>query len=48
MSRAAKQSRTGDTNVYYIHEQSILIERPPKADCKNQPCEKTIHDTKSA
>ena len=39
VNRAAKQSRTGDTTVYYIHERSILIERSPKADCKNQPYE---------
>ena len=48
VSRAAKQSRTGDTTVCYIHERSILIERSPKADCKNQPYEKTTRDTKSA
>ena len=46
VSRAAKQSRTGDTTVCYIHERSILIERSPKADCKNQPYEKTTRDTK--
>ena len=46
VSRAAKQSRTGDTTVCYIHERSILIERSPKADRKNQPYEKTTHDTK--
>ena len=48
VSRAAKQSRTGDTTVCYIHERSILIERSPKDDCKNQPYEKTTRDTKSA
>ena len=48
VSRAAKQSRTGDTTVCYIQERSILIERSPKADSKNQLDEKTTHDTKSA
>ena len=48
VSHVAKQSRTGDTTVCYIHERSILIERSPKADCKNQPYEKTTRDTKSA
>ena len=48
VSRAAKQSRMGDTTVRYIHERSILIERSPKADCKNQLDENTMHDTKSA
>ena len=41
VSRAAKQSRTSDTTVYYIHEQSILIERSLKAYYKNSPYEKT-------
>ena len=31
VSRAAKQSRTSDTTVCYIHERSILIERSLKA-----------------
>ena len=44
----AKQSRTGDTTVCYIHERSILIECSSKADCKNQLNEKTMRDTKSA
>ena len=48
VSRAAKQSRTGDTTMCYIHERSILIERSPQADCNNQPYEKTTRDTKSA
>ena len=34
VSRVAKQSRTCDTIVCYIHERSILIERSPKANCK--------------
>ena len=48
VSHAAKQGRTGDTTVCYIHERSILIEHSPKADCKNQPYEKTMCDTNSA
>ena len=40
VSRAAKESRMGDTTVCYMHERLILIERSPKADCKNQPYEK--------
>ena len=48
VSHAAKQSGTGDTTVCYMHEQSILIECSPKADCKNQLNEKTTRDTKSA
>ena len=32
---AAKQSRMGDTTMCYMRKQSILIERSPKADCKN-------------
>jgi len=47
VSRTAKQSRTGDTTVCYIHERSILIEYSPKADYKNQSYEKTMHNTKS-
>ena len=39
-SRAAKQSRTSDTTVCYIHERSILIERSLKACYKNSPYEK--------
>ena len=41
VSRAAKQSRTSDTTVCYIHERSILIERSLKACYKNLPYEKT-------
>ena len=41
VSRAAKQSRTSDTTVCYIHERSILIERSLKACYKNSPYEKT-------
>jgi len=48
VSRAAEQSRTGDTTVYFVHERSILIERSPKADCKNQINDNTKCDTKSA
>ena len=43
VSRAAKQSRTSDTTVCYIHERSILIERSLKACYKNLPYEKTTH-----
>ena len=35
VSCMAKQNRTRDTTVCYIHEQLILIERSPKAYCKN-------------
>ena len=41
VSCAAKQSRTSDTTVCYIHERSILIERSLKACYKNSPYEKT-------
>ena len=41
VSRAAKQSRTSDTTVCYIHERSILTERSLKACYKNSPYEKT-------
>ena len=34
VSHAAKQSRTGDTTVCYIHERSILIERSLKLTVK--------------
>ena len=40
VSRAAKQSRMRDTTMSYIHEQSILIERSPKAYFKKLPYEK--------
>ena len=40
VSRAAKQSRTSDTTVCYIHERSILIERSLKACYKKIPYEK--------
>ena len=48
VNRVAKQSKMGDTTVFYIQKRSILIERSPKVDCKNQPYEKTMRDTKSA
>ena len=35
VSRTAKQSRTSDTTMCYIHERSILIERSLKACYKN-------------
>ena len=35
VSLAAKQRRARNTTVCYIHERSILIERSPKAYCKN-------------
>ena len=40
VSRAAKQSRTSDTTVCYIHERSILIERSLKSCYKKIPYEK--------
>ena len=41
MSHVAKQSRTCDITVCYIHERSILIERSPKATHKKLPYVKT-------
>ena len=47
VSRAAKQSRTSDTTVCYIHERSILIERALKACYKKLPYEKTTRVTRT-
>ena len=47
VSRAAKQSRTSDTTVCYIHERSILIERSLKACYKKLPYEKTTRVTRT-
>ena len=47
VSRAAKQSRTSDTTVCYIHERSILIERSLKACFKKIPYEKTTRVTRT-
>ena len=47
MSRAAKQSRTHDTTVCYIHEQSILIERSLKAYYEKFPYEQTMRVAKT-
>ena len=47
VSHAAKQSRTCDTTMCYIHEQSILIERSPKAHCKKLLYEKTMRIDKT-
>ena len=47
VSRAAKQSRTSDTTVCYIHERSILIERSLKACYKKIPYEKTTRVTRT-
>ena len=41
VSSVAKESRTCDTTVCYMHEQSILIECSPKAYSKKLPNEKT-------